>query len=210
MEDVNVSYLDEHLLKDKLLQIMPSSFYNRIPQEHLSLWGHKRGIYGLPTTELIEWLNKEIVGSAIEVGAGNGALGRALGIPITDKCTMKLPEVQFYYKLCRQPLTEYPDDIIEMDGLTAIDTYKPDTVIGSWITHQYKESEHLRGGSAYGIDEAQILPKIKKYIMIGNTAVHSVKPILDREHKEYRFPWLYSRSMEAQENIIYVWERDPV
>ena len=209
LKNKDVSYLNKELLNEGLLQIKPASFYDNIPQDHLAIWCHKNGIYGLPTTELIDWLKNEIIGDAIEIGAGNGSIGRAFDIPITDACVMKRPEVQLYYKMGRQPITTYPEDIIELSAIEAISKYKPDTVIGCWVTHLYQEDDSDRGGSIYGIDEKDLLTKVKKYIVIGNKTVHGIKKILERDHKEYTFPWLFSKSMHSNKNIIYVWEQYP-
>ena len=47
---------------------------------------------------------------------------------------------------------------------------------------------------------------VQKYIMIGNETVHYLKPILEKPHKEFKFPWLYSRSLRHSSNVIYLWE----
>ena len=105
-----------------------------------------------------------------------------------------------------QPITHYPNDIIELDAVNAVDKYKPEIVIGCWVTHLYNEAEHWRGGNMFGINEEYILSKVKKYIVIGHEDVHSKKPILDRNYKTFKFPWLYSRSLNTTGNLIYVWE----
>jgi hypothetical protein len=205
----NVMYLDKDLLDETgNLKILNSSFYSNIPIEHLIVWCHHKGIYCLPTTELIEWLKPHIIlNKTIEIGAGNGAIGRELNVPITDACLMRKPEIAMYYKIIGQPVTNYPDDIIELDAVKAIDFYKPSVVIGSWITHRYEEEQSHRGGNAYGVDENFVIENVNKYIMIGNESVHKLKPILELSHKEYKFPWLYSRSLSYENNVIYVWEK---
>lgn len=185
---------------------MPACFYEKINQEHLAIWCHKNGIYGLPTDELINWLKTQIVGKTIEIGAGNGAIGRSLNIPITDSYLMNNLGIAAIYALQGQPITSYPDDVIKLDAIEAIDKYNPETVIGCWVTHKYREDEHSRGGNMFGIEEDYILSKVKKYIVIGNDAVHSTKRILKYKHNEYKFPWLYSRSMNTTGNTIYMWQ----
>jgi hypothetical protein len=209
LENVDVSYLDQNLFdEEKHLLVKPASFYQNIPQNHLSLWGHFHGVYCFPTVELIDWLKNHIISDkTIEIGAGVGTIGRSLEIPITDSCYMKNNEqVRIAYAMMRQPITEYPNDIIELNAIEAINQYKPEVVIGSWITHKYDEKEHWREGNQFGVDERYILKNVKKYIMIGNEKVHDKKPILEMKHQEFRFPWLFSRSVNFQSNIIYVWE----
>lgn len=206
LPQVDVRHLD-HLLVNDCLQIKYANFYQDISPIHLAVWCHHHGIYGLPTIELIEWLRSEIQSlKAIEIGAGTGAIGRELKIPITDACLMKHPEIAALYLIQGQPITKYPNDIVELDAVSAVDLYQPEVVIGCWVTHLYKEADHWRGGNMFGIDEEYILSKVKKYIIIGNEDVHSKKSILDKPHKEYRFPWLFSRSLNTTGNLIYVWE----
>jgi hypothetical protein len=205
----DVSYLDSQLLCNDKLIIKPASFFKSLNYEHLIIWCHKHGIYCIPTTELIDWLKPHIVkDKTIEIGAGNGALGRALNIPITDSCYMRNNEqVILTYTLIGQPLTKYPDDIIELDAIDAIKRYVPDVVIGSWITHKYNPEQHEREGNMFGVDEQFILDNVKKYIMIGNESVHKHKPIFDKPFTTFKADWLISRSMRPDLNIIYIWEK---
>jgi hypothetical protein len=210
IDRVDTSYLDADLLdNDSHLIVKPASFYRNIPQDHLSLWGHVHGVYCLPTVELIDWLSNHLeVNKTIEIGAGIGTIGRTLGIPITDSCFMRNnPEVAMFYKLAGQPTTAYPNDIVEMDAITAIKHYKPEVVIASWVTHKYNEQMHWREGNVFGVDESFILANVNKYILIGNETVHSRKPILEVPHETFKFDWLYSRSTTPQANIIYLWQR---
>ena len=211
LDKINVEYLNEQLLDNtNLLKIKDASFYKNIPQDHLILWCHNNGIYGLPTTELINWLKDFIDDEiAIEIGAGNGAIGRALNIPITDSCIMEINEVALYYLAMGQPLTKYPNDIIKLDAISTIKKYNPTIVIGCWVTQIYREEDgEKQSSSIFGIDEEFILKNVKKYIVIGNRTVHGQKRILKIPHIELQFPWLFSRSTYPNDNIIYIWERN--
>jgi len=204
----DIGYLDSLFDENRLLKVMPESFYKNVPNEHLALFGHFNGFYCFPTLELAEWIKGFVdLSKAIEIGAGHGALGRYLGIPITDSKCMERPDVKAYYDMIRQPVTRYPADIIKMDAVEAIEKYKPETVIGCWITHKYCDGELDRGGNIYGIDEDFIIENVKRYIVVGNERVHKYKRILGYEHKEFKFPWLYSRSLFRGYNVIYMWER---
>jgi hypothetical protein len=207
--NIDVSYLREELFDErKHLIVKPASFYKNIPQDHLSMFCHFHGIYCLPTIELINWLqNHVIVDKTIEIGAGIGTIGRTLGIPITDSCYMKSnPTVATFYKMMGQPITEYPNDVIELDSTEAIKKYKPEVVIGSWITHKFNEKEAWREGNQFGVDENFILANVKKYIMIGNQKVHEKKPIFSIPYKTFSYDWLYSRSVTPELNAIFLWE----
>jgi hypothetical protein len=204
----NVSYLDRELLSNGLLIVKNAIFYKGIPQEDLAIWCHGKGIYGLPTTELIEWLKEHVIpGKTIEVGAGIGAIGRTLGIPITDSCVMERPDVKLYYQMGGQPVTEYPFDIVRLSAVDAIKKLKPSVVIGCWVTQIYKEEDGpTQDASVFGLDEEFILDNVDKYIVIGNKKVHDKKRIMTREYDEHRLPWLFSRSLSVDDNVVYIWE----
>jgi hypothetical protein len=206
----DVGYLSDQLLDDRgLLKVMSAEFYSSVLHDDLKIFCHLHGVYTLPTIELIAWLRTHVVpGKTIEIGAGVGTVGRELGVPITDSCYMRNnPEVRSYYALMGQPITEYHEDIVELDAVDAVNKYQPEVVIGCWITHKFDESAPEREGNMFGVDEEYILKRVKKYIMVGNRTVHDLKPILKKPHKEYQFDWLYSRAANPKENVIYVWER---
>lgn len=207
LPNIDTSDLDKEMFDEKgHLCILPSAAYQSFDPIKLRLWCHNNGIYCLPSMELIEWLKKEIEGhKTIEVGAGNGAVGRALGIPITDACLMDKKEIAKHYKMTGQPVTKYPSDIIRCDALAAVRSFKPDCIIGCWITHKYNPAEAWREGNKYGIDERILIKKVKKYIMVGNLHTHCDKPIFDSPHDKFSFPWLWSRSHDQSLNRIFVW-----
>lgn len=202
----DIGYLDVLFDEKKLLKVVEASFYSKIPQQHLSLFCHKYGLYCLPTIELAQWLKEQIDDTTIEIGSGNGALARYLGVPATDSKFMELPEIKMYYYALGQPTTKYADDVVKLDAVAAIKKYKPKTVFGCWVTHKFRQDEQERGGNMYGIDEDWVLQNVNKYIVIGNEQTHGKKRILRHTHKELKFHWLYSRSLEYSKNVIYVWE----
>lgn len=203
----NVDYLDDLLLDNGLLQVVPASVLAAIPQVHLSIWGNKKGVYCIPTVELIDWLRQKVAGrSAIEICSGNGAIGRALGIPRTDSYNQTTPQMLAYYALYNQTPIFPPEDVQRFEANEAVDHFKPEVVIGSYVTQKYIPSDEGRvGSSLYGVDELVLVPKVKAYITIGNDSSHGDKRICQRIHKVFRFPWLYTRTMEPENNGIYVW-----
>jgi hypothetical protein len=203
-----ISGMDSVLKRNGVLSVVPFSIYSQFSPLQLVIYGHFNGYYCFPTIELADWLRSNFdLSNAIEIGAGHGALSRHLNIPATDSKLMDDPEIRLYYQTMGQPVTTYPEDIIKLDAIEAIDHYKPSVVIGCWVTHKYREDEHERGGNYWGIDEDEILSKVDTYIVIGNKGVHGKKRILSRPHKEYWFSWLCSRSQRPQDNIIYVWNK---
>lgn len=204
--DEDVNYLDDLLLKNGLLQVVPSSLLAEVKPMHLSLWGNKRGIYCLPTIELIDWLREQIGGkSAIEICSGNGAIGRALNIPRTDSYIQTTPEIIEIYRAAGQVPIVPPEDVQKFEANEAVDYFNPEVVIGAYVTQKFVEGD--RNGSAYGTDEVSLLKKVKKYIVIGNDESHGEKRIRRLPYKQYRFSWLFTRSLNQQSNEISIWEK---
>jgi hypothetical protein len=156
-----------------------------------------------------QWLQQEIGGrNSIEIGAGNGALGRALNIPMSDSFLQDEAEIKAYYESLRQPTILYGKDVEKLDYKAAIQKYKPEVVIGSWVTQLWRDHSDDGAASMHGLDEDWILKNVSCYIHIGNVRTHGKKRILKKPYQEYRFDWLFSRSMVPEECVIYVWNGD--
>lgn len=213
LSNADTSYMDTIFFDNKgKFIVYDSDIFKGIPINHIALFCHRHGIYGIPTTELIDWISHLQFfdkSKTIEIGAGIGALGRALGIKMTDS---KLQEKEFIkkaYAAMGQPVIKYPKDVIRKEAMKAIEHYKPEIVIGSWVTHKYDEagwSSVLNGGNLWGVEEDKFLQKVKYYILIGNKRTHAQKPIMSIKHTEYQYDWLYSRSMHPEDNFIAIWE----
>lgn len=203
-----VDYLDSLLLEDGLLKPVFSADLEKIPHNHLMIWGKYNGVYTFVTFELIEWLKNEIgKEKTIEICSGTGIIGRALQIVRTDSYMQAMPEMQNFYNLLGEHPILPPDDVLEFEANEAVDNFKPDTVIAAFATQKFIEgdTENKIGSSVYGVDELAMLPKIKKYITIGNSNVHGDKRILALPHKKYSFPWLFTRCLNQEKNEITIW-----
>ena len=198
-----------HLLDDNgYLKIFPAAFYDELDPVELRVFCHVFARYGLPTTELIEWLKRYIGDrSAIEIGAGCGDLGRALGIPMTDNFCQDWPDVKAMYLLSKQPTIQYGEAVERIDALDAAKKYKPDVIIGQWVTNWIDPNLPAPpgGGSMYGIKEDLLLKECESYAVIGNRVVHGNKPILTKSHQEFQFPFIKSRANDPTQNVIYAW-----
>lgn len=187
---------------------VPSKELNNFRDEDITAACHFKGIYGIVTDELVEFLSY-IIGdySAIEVAAGYGTLGRSLGIPRTDFKAQDRLEVKLHYALGGQPTIDYPGDVIEYDALDAIKKYKPKVVLASWFTA--KKDIDGNDMNMYGIDEDDILNNnsIEIYIHIGHESVHKNKAILRHSHDVISAPWLRSRSMSKGVPQIRIWSK---
>lgn len=205
----DVSYLNEILLDEKgLVRVLPADRLHALDQDHLRIWLHHHAVYQFPTTELVEWLRTQIAGrDAIEIGSGNGAIGRALGIPRTDNRCQEWPDVRAYYALTRQPAVRYGEDVQTLNAVEAVRRHKPKVVVACWVTHIYNKREHERGGNMYGVDEDWLVNRVETYVHVGATSSHSQKRILSRPHEEIRADWLVSRA-KPEDRVIWVWEAE--
>lgn len=193
------------------LQVVHADFYRQFDQEQLSVFGHRIAAYVLPTWELIAKLDELIrevspQRAAIEIGAGNGLIGQALGIHSTDSFMQSDPAVATLYKAMGQPVIEYGKDVERLDALAAVDRYKPDVVVAAWVTHLFTEEEHHRGGNMFGIDEVAMLKKIKRYIFVGNSGPHALKPLHSLPSTGIYLDGLFSRGVNPNGNAIWVWD----
>lgn len=193
------------LLMDGLGLLRPIEAWKiqSIPKEELLSWMHKRAVYQIPTVELIDWLHEQTKSTpTIEICAGNGAIARALGITATDSY-VQVNEAKSLLLSMGQCPTEPPADVLRYEANKAIEAFRPDTVIGSFVTQKWCDA--TQQGSIWGVDEEKLLSKVGRYIMIGNEAVHGHKRILKYPHKKLHFPWLVSRGFDQSKNCIYVW-----
>ncbi len=207
--DAMIARLDADCLKDGYLQPMPAEYYAAWPQDSLTMWCVRRGFYCLPTVELIEFLRTEVVpGATIEIGAGHGVIGKALGIPSTDSKMQERPEIVAMYQALKQTVVSYPPHVEKLSADEALDKYTPEVVIAAWVTHRYDPSRHDHGGNADGVDELSMIcrPHVRRYVFVGHERVHEKKFLLDVPHSLCKPPFLFSRALDAR-NVIWIWDR---
>lgn len=193
---------------DGRLRVVLASVLASTTAKERFMFGVRHGIYGLPTQELCDFLRKRIAGrTAIEIGAGHGVLAQALGIPATDSRLQEQPEIAAYYRAIGQPTVRYGVHVEKLDAAAAIAKYRPQVVIGSWITHLADPQRPESGGSDHGVDEGQVIAACDEYICIGNQQVHQHKPIWAIPHERVGPPWLYSRAVNGTPDFIACWQR---
>lgn len=98
-------------------------------------------------------------------------------------------------------------DVEELDAIAAIDKYKPEVVVGSFITQKSYDNSPLDGGNCFGPEEEDILKRVKCYIHVGNDGPHGNKRILKHPHEVHRPEWLVTKCMDQKKNAIYVWKK---
>lgn len=204
LKDISYDVLDEN----KKLKLFPSEYWRNLDWNTFRLFCHVTGRYGIPTIEMLEFLRNIIDGrETIEIGAGNGDLGYHLNIHMTDSKLQNKPVVKISYMLMGQPTIEYPDDVEELESISAVLNYKPKVVIGSWVTAFGNPTKEKYGCNLDGINENLLLnaPGLETYILIGNKDQHGDKPIMELPHDEYIFDWHVSRAKNQDNNRIWVW-----
>lgn len=201
-----VKRLDEQLVHfDGTLRVLPAKELADVPWVTLRYWCHARGVYGLPTTELVDYV-RDLIGdrTAIEIGAGNGALGRALDIPRTDSRLQEHPRIARAYAAAGQPTVQYGRDVEKLDALSAVRQYSPDVVVGSWITQRWRPGDGV--GNQFGVDEGALLEQVDCYILQGSLTAHNPenKRIRSRPHRVVRESWVLGRAAPGN-NVLFVW-----
>jgi hypothetical protein len=203
--------LAHEALCDGVLKVMPAAFYRQFDQVDLAGFCLQQAAYCLPTFELLDKINELILEvsptrSAIEIGSGNGVLGQALGIPCTDNHMQTDPGVMAMYASAMQPVIAYGAHVEKLDALAAVKHHRPEVVVAAWVTHKYNPAEHWREGNMFGVDEQAVLRRIKRYVFVANLSPHGKKPLLAIPHKRIEGDYLFSRSLDAHNNAILVWD----
>lgn len=190
------------------MRVLPASYWATTTMPERAMFGHRHGIYSFPTTELATRLGEIIGGrSAIEIGAGNGVLAEALGIPGTDSRQQDELKYRLIYKLMNQPPVTYGPNIVAMHASRAVRHYKPEVVIGCWVTYKWDPGLPEAQGNEAGIDEADIMANCDTFILVGNEHTHRHSKIM-RRRPALEFPdYVYSRASNGKRDMIAVWNR---
>lgn len=177
--------------------------------KELAVWCKMAGLHQIVTDELVAFL-RDIIGgdSALEICAGRGVLGHALGLRRTDSyLAQTVPAVHAYYESIGERTTALPPEVERLEAYEAVRKHKPAVVVGAWVTHKgHKDGD----GSPYGVNEKRLFDRhcVKKYVVVGNEATHGDKPLLRRlTHRAWYAPWLVTRSLQPDKNVIYVWDK---
>lgn len=211
LANTDITYLEARLLlPNKKLRLLPAAEYDTLDPHDLRLFCHKYARYGLPTEETVATIKAMIGGRmAIEIGCGHGDLGYHLGIHRTDAMLQDEPGIKELYRLTGQPTVNYPNDVKKLTAEAAVEKFKPQVVVGSWITEWI--SPHLppppQGGSVFGVKVAEMLAKIETYIMVGNLATHGRSACMSLPHDTMAFDFIRSRAVQPELDRIFTWER---
>jgi hypothetical protein len=206
----DITGLEELLLGPvKELLSVPAKELGKFTQLQRQVFCSKYGIYQLLTDELVAFLRDEIdEQAAIEIGAGNGALGNYLPDLICTDSYVQQDDlaIRAHYATIGSVPVAYGAHVLKYDALRAVDLFQPKVVIGCWVTEKGTSGPTFM----HGIDELAMLdPKrgVTKYLMVGNKRIHGQKAMLKAKHlkpKHFVAPdWLFSRASHPEDNVIY-------
>ncbi|EJG5414311.1 hypothetical protein NAD41_000912 [Salmonella enterica] len=174
---------DEVMLDQKgVLLPQPASFWAEATNGTRAMFGRKHGIYSFPTHEGIDFIKGCIDGrelQTIEIAAGNGGWGKALGIRATDSFLQRRADVAAKYASMRQPTVAYGAHVEKLEAIKAVRKYRPKIVVASWVTQKFRADRFCMRGNEDGVDELRLFELVDEYILIGNTAQHGDKMIVE-------------------------------
>ncbi len=201
--DISGEALDE----SGRLRVLPAAYWAATTPAQRALFGHRHGLYSFPTVELVGYLQVLIGGrSALEIGAGHGVLAAALDIPATDSRQQEKSPYRQIYAATGQPPVPYGPNVIDCPAHRAVRRFRPQVVIGCWVTHKFDPARPQAGGNEAGIDEEDILRHCENYIVVGNEKVHRGKSIWSRPHQIVGpSSFVYSRAYNGTADFIAVW-----
>lgn len=205
--DISQLVAECHDSQGRLL-VKPAAFYEQFDHSQIQVFCVKHGYYNLPTEELITFL-QEFVGDypVIEIGAGNGAIGRAMGVTMTDSYVQNAPSYKKAYSAARQATVPYGDDVLHLEALAAVKKFKPHTVLASWVTPKAILNRPDLGGHPYGVDVRKLRKQVKRYVLVGNYKVHeSTVRLLGTPDASYFDVGLVQRSTVPDLDVVMVWE----
>lgn len=195
----------EALDENGRIRILPAAFWDTTTVDERSMFGCQTGHYCFPTVELVAKLKELIAGrTAIEVGSGNGVLAAALGIPATDNFQQRMPQYRLFYEATGQATVPYGDNVVDMHASRAVRHYKPDVVLGCWVTHKFNPKRLDKGGNEIGLDEADVMRHCHEYIMVGNMAVHKHSSLWDYPYRILDAPYVRSRAFNGSPDFLAV------
>lgn len=204
IRDISPDVLDDN----GRMRVLPAAFWEQTTVEERALFGGRNGLYLFPTTELVDHL-RELIGDrkAIEIGAGNGVMAEALGIIATDSHQQAKEPTRSAYAFNGQVTVPYGPNVIDCPASRAVRRYKPEVVIGAWVTPKFDPKDPERGGNVEGIDEIDVWSNCRQYVMIGIETQHWRSRLWDKPHTIEYPSWLYSRATSSGRQFIATWTR---
>lgn len=162
VRDISSLLLDGH----GRLRVVPARALEGTTARERLVFGVRHGLYSFSTEELCDFLRARIRGkTAIEIGAGHGALAKALSIPATDNRQQEEAVVKAHYQRIGQPTVPYGEHVEKLDAVAAVQRYRPNIVIACWVTHLFDANRSDAGGNMFGVDEAGLIASCDEYVV---------------------------------------------
>lgn len=205
-ESTSTENIRKTVMDGREMKILPASVWESFSWSEVRMLLHETGTYVVPTEELVDYLDKLIgLEDTIEICAGNGFIGRELGIPVTDSYQQQDDAgTVMLYQLAGQPCIKYPKDVIKLEANKAVDRFRPHTVLACYATHKWRYD--TMSGNDKGVDFQRLLRKVHRLILVGNTEVHKDNPLMALPHEEVILPGLITRSAHPETNRIFIWK----
>ena len=205
-ENVSTENIRKTVMDGREMKILPASVWESFSWSEVRMLLHETGTYVVPTEELVDYLDTLIgLEDTIEICAGNGFIGRELGIPVTDSYQQQDDAgTVMLYQLAGQPCIKYPKDVIKLEANKAVDKFRPHTVLACYATHKWRYD--TMSGNDKGVDFQRLMRRIHRLILVGNTEVHKDNPLMALPHEEVILPGLITRSAHPETNRIFIWE----
>lgn len=198
------SFLDEK----GLTKILPWNSWKEFPSNCIKRFCMEHDLWVIPTEELVCKLD-ELMPNAeecLEIGCGLGIIGRELDCILTDSKLHGSSKVPI-------PIN-YPNDVEELDGVSAAQKYKPHTVLACHCVPLWQETHAVRfimkhhkdaGGSMYGVDYKEVLKNCKQLIAVAHKDLLDLCNILKLPHQELKNVYgVVNRSLFQL--TIYIWK----
>lgn len=207
---VQVLRIDQQLRgEDGLLRLLPLAAYEVIPRPLLSYWAMLWGYWILPTVELVAWVREQLGDRpAVEVAAGAGVLGRALGIACIDWNTRRhFPEIALITRLAQQRDPARGAHVLDEEAWAAIVQRRPRAVVAAYpVQRVYEGDPAVFGGSRCGIEEWRIVRSVERYLVLGSAGAIGKRKISRLPHRRVRAPGLVTRCLYPEEEYAWIWD----
>ena len=184
----------QELTEDGNLKLVSGKEWRKYGKNNLGVFCNLFNIWTIPTTELIDILDKEIDNlSCIEICAGLGLISKELSIKATDSYLHATDEFKsMANRINITGIIEYPSEVEKLEASEAVDKYHPECVLGCYAipkwTEEYAKKYFLKTnkdlpGSICGVDYDYICQHIKRLILVGHKDLYCQYPFWKRPHK---------------------------
>lgn len=214
--------MDAIFMPDGVIEPVEWSQIKGIKYDYMKWYLSQRGIFAVITHELCDMIYDLIDGDTdgtLEICAGNGTLGRELGVKMIDSHVHANKDGDVYRLAIQngQVPIDYPDDVEKLTCRRAMKKYKPRYVIGSWATQNFKPLNKVKRnvynsnliGNENGIDKEKVAQNCRKLMLVSNMNVHNDRILYDNKFDIKTIPLFgitRSRNYDTTKDFLMVAE----